>query len=252
MKKIMGFFIAIACLAAFPRLLAQSAITLSQQDLDSAQWVYSNFVALAKPTDTLYDAPRYFFADGARGYIIRLRSGDIGYTDDPHTNSLKLIRSEYCQASLIVVAHDTAETTVLSPNKRAVFTATQFKIERILKDVDSHKVGDSVTFVHLGGTYKDDQGNLLRVAVKNDRPYKKGGLYLLLLVKARGHNHPSSVYFGSVDQIEVRDGHIFPTKRLTDSPLIPNPARYGESLDTYWKRITDYLATAPCTAEVGP
>jgi hypothetical protein len=250
-RRLVSCLFATLSLAAGLPATAQEPIALSQQDLNAAQWAYRFDVALAKASDTLYDSP-IISTDGARGYDVLSRYGDIGYTHDPHVNALKLMRREYCLSSLIVLARDTGETTVLSPNKREILTATQFKIEKILKGADLQQLGDLITFVHFGGTYKDPQGTVLRITLRGaEVRYKRGALYLLQLHKTMNPDYPSSAYFNmsfdQTQQIRVENGHIFPTGRLTDSPSIPNPAHYGESFDAYWKRLTDYLATAPCT-----
>jgi len=241
----------IACLAASPSLLGQGTISLSQQDLDAAQSYFGN----GMDNKSLYQEP-IAFPDGARGYkryTMWSPPSDYSMTGNPSVDSVNLIRYEYCFAPLIVLAQDTAERTVLSPNQKAVFTATQFRIERVLKDVGSHRVGDVVTFIHLGGIYKDANGTLLRVTVQGEEhPYKKNGVYLLTLYKAHG-DYPSDAYFSwAVHHTEVINGHIYPTPRLSDDSRTPNPAHYGESFDAYWKRLTNFLAKVPCKSNMHP
>jgi hypothetical protein len=157
-------------------------------------------------------------------------------------------REDYCHARLIVLGRDTGvEQVVLSPNQKAIFTATQFKIERILKSSGSSSVGDTITYVYPGGTFKDANGVVLRTQLKGKPllPFKSGGLYLLTLDKATGSQYPSTAFFsGDTHQVKVVDGHVYSTKRTSD-PVLPNPVHYGESFETYWKRVSNFLATQP-------
>jgi hypothetical protein len=161
-------------------------------------------------------------------------------------------RNDYCYASLVVLGRATGiERVVLSPNQKAIFTATQFEIERILKNDGSSSVGSDVVYMYPGGTFKDANGVVLRTQLEGKplHPFKSNGLYLLSLRKANGNEHPSTAYFSlDTHQVKVVDGHLYSTKRLSDS-VIPNPVHYGESFTTYWKRISDFLATHPCPNE---
>ena len=252
--KLLDYAILVACLAFSPHLLSQSIISLSQQDLEAAQQAYWGFTVSAY--GSLYKAP-VAFPVGARGYVIEelYRHGSThygAYTGNPATDSLMIAREDYCAASLVVLGRATGvEQVVMSPNKQAIFTATQFKIERILKSEGSSSVGDDITYMYPGGTFKDAQGIVLRTQLEGKplRPFKSNGLYLLTLYQSREPGHPSTAYF-SVDthQVKVVDGHIYSTKRISDS-VIPNPVRYGESFTAYWKRVSDFLAKYPCPKE---
>jgi hypothetical protein len=250
--KLVGRIVLIACLALSPHLLGQGTINLAQQDLDAAQWVYTHS-AVHNAWKSLYEAP-VAFPDGARGFVIEelYRNGSNyygNYTGNPATDSLMLARADYCYASLVVLGRATgAETVVLSPDQLAIFTATQFKIERILKSEGPSRVGDTITYMYPGGTFKSPTGVVLRTQFKGKplHPFKKDGLYLLHLYKEKGGQYPSTAFFSlDTHQVEVVDGHLRVTERISD-PVIPNPVRYGESFEAYWKRVSDYFAAHPC------
>jgi hypothetical protein len=237
-------------------LLGQSAISLTQQDLEAAQVVYWGLTP-ADDGRTLYQ-DQVAFPDGARGYLIQElyehQSNFYGdYTGNPAHDSLMLAREEYCHAKLVVLGRATGvEQVVLSPSRKAIFTATQFQIERILKNGDGQQVGDDITYMYPGGTFKGADGVILRTQLQGKplHPFKANSLYLLSLDKVNGHDHPSTVYFSTdTHQVEIVAGHIYSTKRMSD-PVIPNPVRYGESFETYWKRVSNFLETQPsCPVE---
>jgi hypothetical protein len=252
--KHVSFIVLIACLAAAPHLFSQGAISLSQQDLEAVQWNYTHLTVNA--LRSLYEAP-VAFPDGARGYVIKelwrnpSHYGD--YNGDPAHDSLMTARNDYCYASLVVLGRATGvEQVVLSPNQKAIFTATQFKIERILKSDGASSVGGDVVYMYPGGTFKDANGVVLRTQLEGKplHPFKSNGLYFLSLRKANGHEHPSTAYFSlDTHQVEVVDGHLHSTKRLGDS-VVPNPVHDGESFEAFWKRVSDFLALHPCTNEL--
>jgi len=247
MKTFVGFLVVLTSLAGPSHLTAQKAVSLSQQDLAMAEYEYTNEFSLQLELEhkTLFQAP-VAFLDGARGYEItpKFNIGALNVTGNSHTDPLSLHQYGYCNSSLIVVARDVAESTVLSPNQRGVFTATQFQIEKILKSDGSHRQTDTITAIHFGGTVLASNSTVLRVAVEGEKPYKQQKSYLLYLHKSL--DHPSDAFFLiGYHNIKVENGRIIPTTRPSDG-MIPNPARYGESLTGYWKRHTDYLQTNPC------
>jgi len=240
----------IACLAVPSSLPAQGTINLSQQDLEAAQYEYTFFTIHV--FKSLYEAP-VAFPDGARGYVIQelYRDGSHygDYNGNPAHDSLMLTRNEDCRASLVVLARATGvEQVVLSPNQQAIFTATQFKIERILKNSGSSSVGDDITYMYPGGTFKGTNGILLRTQFEGKplHPFKSNGLYLLTLRKVNDPKYQSSAFFSmDTHQVEIIDGHVRSTARMSD-PVIPNRVHYGENFEAYWKRVSDFLAAHPC------
>jgi len=254
--KLIRRTVLIACLALTPHLLGQGTIGLSQQDLEAAQFFYFSWTLSMSPGETL-DGARVAFPDGARGDIIReiyrntSERGD--YTPDLAYDSLMMARNEYCRASLVVLGRFTGvEQVVLSPNRQAIYTAGQFKIERMLEGGEQNRVGDLITYLYIGGTYHEPDGTVLRtqLAGKPLHPFARNELYLLRLEKNRpDQGYPSEVYFSSdTFQVKVVNGHLYSSKRISDQ-AIPNPVHDGESFTAYWTHVADFIAKHPCPKE---
>lgn len=226
------------CVAAWTPLAAQSTLTLSQQDMEAAQYWFSNYPGYG---ESLYDAP-IAFPDGARGFELlsfvdhAMEVGPI----QPH-DAQSEIRAQYCNSRLVAIAHATDHTTVLASNKKAIFSVTRFTIERVLRKDGHLKSGDQITTIEFGGTFRDDKGVLLRVEFKGDTSFAKGKSYLLYLRKV----HNATTYFPEAERIEIANGRLFSKGRLGDT-MIPTTIKPGETFDEYWKAFLDDFHAHGC------
>jgi hypothetical protein len=244
--------LAMACLPVWPVLLGQTAqtpVTLTQQDLVSAQWNFEH--SFLPPNQTLYNAP-VAFPDGARGYQSWGSSESLGNPfsspgDAPAPPTADTW--QYCDAASIVVAHETASSTMLSPDKRGIYTATRFTIEQVVKnDIvrrDKHKPGDEVTLVEFGGTFRDDNGTLLRVE-NGPSQFHPDRSYLLFLEKQPAA-HPSTAWFSFVAPVQVVHGNVLPNRRSADG-AVPVSATRALSFDAYWRSFRDDFSVNGCYA----
>jgi len=229
-----------ACAMACSAQATKAPLTLSQQDMAAAQFWFQHY--FSRDSMTLYDAP-VTFPDGARGFELTPGYVDHAMEVGPiqPTDAQSQIRAQYCNSPLVVIAHANDQTTVLASNKKAIFTVTRFIIERVLRK-DSHlKSGDPITTIDFGGTFRDDNGVLLRIVFKGDTYFAKDKSYLLYLIKV----HNSTAYFPDAERTEVTNGQLYSSGRLGDT-MIPTTIKPGETFDEYWKAFKDDFHVHGC------
>jgi hypothetical protein len=231
--KLLKFALAASIVMSPSPITAQSPITLSPQDMASAEWGYEYYYRSAVDK-TLYEKPA-LAPDGVHEYVPNTtyqRSGDIAR-----------LQQEYCEARLPAVARATVQRTVLAENKKAVFTITRFTVEKTLRSGTPVKPGGEITAVELGGTVTDEHGVKLRVGYLNGAPFVIGHSYLLFLYQAPFRH--TKVYLSNIEKTEVVDSHLSKVGPLQTS-FDDTAFKQGESFDEFWKSLQLYLDHHPC------
>jgi hypothetical protein len=245
--KGLGIMLAMAYLPALTAQTAQTPVTLTPQDMISTQWRFTH--SFLSTNQTLYDAP-VAFPDGARGYqswgsLESLSNPFSSPGDAPASPTVPIW--QYCDAASIVIAHETASSTMLSLDKRGIFTATRFTIEQVVKnDIvrnDKHRPGDELTLVEFGGTVRDENGTLLRVD-NGPSLFHPDRSYLLVLEK-QPPAHPSTAWLSFAAPVQVVNGNVVSNRRSADG-AVPDSATPAQSFDAYWRSFRDDFYVHGC------
>lgn len=232
--KLLKFAVAASIVMSPSLMTAQSPITLSPQDMAAAEWGYEYYYRSAVQK-TLYEEP-VLAPDGA--HVYEPNTTYLGGSQD-----IARLQQEYCQARLPAVARAVEQTTMLAENKKAVFTATRFTVEKTLRSGTPVKPGGEITAVELGGTVTDEHGIKLRFGYLNGAPFVIGHSYLLFLYQAPFRH--TKVYLSNIEKTEVVDSHLSKVGPLQTS-FDDTTFKQGESFDDFWKSFQLYLDRQPC------
>jgi len=234
-----AFVIVASLLACGAQILYPQAVTLSSQDMQSAEVRYHDLAIVGGRGHSVDLHSADTFPDGARGYSVgTLEEHDLTPIGPFKNEAEAQFHDLYCRAATIVIAREVSAQSILSTKNDMIFTLFQFLVTDTLKPSPDASIGAQIEVMRFGGEVTDN-GELLRVQYAGQVPFTSGKTYLLVL--NRDAQNSSSHFFGSNrETIPVKNGRIYPPSGSWATFVS------GELLTSIHERTNEMSATAAC------